>query len=268
MIMVSVYLTLASVNHSQAQDHIFPFVGEISSSEVNIRSGPSLNFETLSRLALNDEVVVVDRNFSWYKINMPRSAKCFIHSKFVQRGENSEGRITASRVNIRSGPGLIHTILGQGQKGVEIVIVDEHGEWLRIEPIEGIYGWVSEDLIKFKTADVSSHKNAIRAARIERERQKLERARQIAEVERQKQLEMLNFVKTQGRLEPVLRQEFSGAAYKLVIDNRTRYYLDGVDYILDDLLYYDVVVEGKKNPQDAQVRSHPLVKIHRLELLK
>jgi SH3-like domain-containing protein len=258
---------LLLTNTVYGQQRSFPYVAKPTVSEVNVRSGPSVNFETLTRLSSGQSVVVLDHSYSWYKIRLPLDAKSFISSEFVSMIDDGEGEVTGSRVNVRSGPGLIHTILGQAKKGDRVYVVDEHEEWLRIEPLDGTFGWVAEDLIKFSSSDVAAFDRRIRDMRLERKRKKLEEARKIAEQERLKQLELMNLVETEGYIEPVLDPERSDLAYKLVVDGRTKYYLDGVEYILDDLLFYKVRVEGEKMDQGDQVMLYPLVKISKIELI-
>jgi len=131
-----------------AQEHLPPFLAESTGDHVNVRAGQSANFEKLCQLSKGEEVVIFGKEYSWYKIQLPLSAKSFVSKDYVQFLGLNAGGITATDVNIRAGAGIHHTILGRLAKGDQIYIREEFDEWYRIEPVAKSYGWVSQKLLK------------------------------------------------------------------------------------------------------------------------
>ena len=139
---------------ADGKQEFFPFLGEVTTDRVNVRAGQSVNFETLYQLNKGDQVVVVARAFGWYKIRLPTMAKSYVSEKYVQFLNNKSARITADEVNIRGGAGINHTVLGQLPPGTEVRILEKLEGWYRIEPVEGIYGWVTDEFVKFASQSI------------------------------------------------------------------------------------------------------------------
>lgn len=138
-----------------ADEEFTPFVAESTGGQVNVRAGQSSNFEQLCQLDKGEEVVVIDKEFSWFKIQLPLSAKSYVSKDYVKYLGQNAGGVTANQVNIRAGPGIHNTVIGQLSKGEQIYILEEFEQWHRIEPIAECYGWVSEKYLKFKSKDTS-----------------------------------------------------------------------------------------------------------------
>ena len=59
-----------------------------------------------------------------------------------------KGTVTASSLNIRSGPGLEHSVKGYLYKGDTVVILEKSNGWLKIQQSNKTTGWVSEKYIE------------------------------------------------------------------------------------------------------------------------
>lgn len=55
-------------------------------------------------------------------------------------------KITAARVNVRSGPGTEHDIVTSLSDGEKYEVLDQKGEWVQIIYLIGVKGWVHADL--------------------------------------------------------------------------------------------------------------------------
>lgn len=133
----------------------FPFVGAITTNNVNIRAGQSRNFEALGQLNRNDQVIVVEKSYGWYKIKLPSFSKSYIIAKYVQL-QGKIGIVTADEVNVRSKADVEATSLCQIAKGRQVEIVEKLEGWYKIIPPEGCFGWISEQFISFKSSDLTS----------------------------------------------------------------------------------------------------------------
>jgi len=95
--------TFCLCQRAYGQQELFPFVAEVTSKTVNIRAGQSKNFETLDKLKKGDLVIVLEHEFSWYKVKLHKTAKSYISNQFIQEVGEDKGIVIGNRVNIRGG---------------------------------------------------------------------------------------------------------------------------------------------------------------------
>ncbi|VAX37806.1 hypothetical protein MNBD_UNCLBAC01-1508 [hydrothermal vent metagenome] len=250
-----------------AQQERFPFVAEAITDRVHVRAGQSENFESLYRLDRGTKIVVLDKQYSWYKVKLSVAAKSFISSKYVQSGDGQLGTISGTRVNVRAGKGINHSILGQLTKGDRVTILEEFDGWVRIAPIRESYGWVKENFIVFKSKDVALYKPIVLKVKKPVVPVKVEIApavepqeifldvKEIVEVKDEKVQKVEEkqeyFVAVMGYL-----KKTGAKKYTLLINNRLKYYVDGNAEILDQFLDYQVTVEGSVQDK-AQLSDVP-----------
>ncbi|MBZ0166892.1 MAG: SH3 domain-containing protein, partial [Candidatus Omnitrophica bacterium] len=154
---LSIALTVALVSLPTqifAQQDVYPFLGKINVKSVHLRAGQSKNFESLGQVREGDAVVVIEKDYSWYKVRLPKDAKSYITNDYVTMISSRVGEVTADRVNVRAGAGINHTVLGQVNEGDRVLITESKEEWLRIHPVPSTYGWIKEDFVDFVSADV------------------------------------------------------------------------------------------------------------------
>ena len=113
---------ILSATVCSAEEH-FPFVGEVSAKEVNIRAGQSTNFEIIYRLKKGDQILVLGKEFSWYKVQPPPGSVAFIHSKYLQLQGKDSGVVTADKVNLRAATNFNASVLAQVGKDTILTIV-------------------------------------------------------------------------------------------------------------------------------------------------
>ncbi len=83
------------------------FVGQISASHVNIRSGPGLSYYAIGQLARGDLIKVTGERNGWYRFAAPAGARCYIARQFVKLGaDGTTGTVTGSFVNVRAASAL------------------------------------------------------------------------------------------------------------------------------------------------------------------
>lgn len=145
-LLILIVFLLVCVDGYAKNQYSFPFVAEVMSDSLNVRSGQSENFEKIFRLEQGDHVVVLADSFSWYKIELPEGSSGFVSRKFI---DQNTGRVTGNRVNVRSRNGGQATILCQVNKGDDIEILELIDDWYRIKPLENCYGWVRQKYLKF-----------------------------------------------------------------------------------------------------------------------
>src|SRR3989338_30320 len=150
-------LTIVSFPVFAAQES-FPFLAEAINERVNVRAGQSQNFEKLCQLEKGEEVIVVGKDFSWYKVQLPSRTHVYVSDKYVRLAGSMEGEITGDRVNVRSSAKAESTILGQIEKGARIRVIEKLQGWYKIAPPAQVFGWVAEGLVTFKSRDITAYR--------------------------------------------------------------------------------------------------------------
>jgi len=262
-----------------------PFVAEVTAENVNVRAGQSINFERLCQLDQGDEVVVVGKQFSWYKIQLPATAKSYVSKEYVQYLGQNAGGITADTVNIRAGAGIHHTVVGYFSRGEQVYILEDLEEWYRIEPVPESYGWIAEEYLAFKSKDTSTFllKRAPTPMIDE------EVAEDVAEVEVATDeevqdiraelpflvLEKLDKLKpkhqgiisVQGTVKSHEDIGSHGIFFAIVTDGKPVCYVQGVNHLLGRFIGQEVSVEGVVNDELYDRYSAPVVTVIKVRLI-
>ncbi len=264
LIFFVVFLTTPFITYAAEQ---FPFVGEIKGHDVNVRSGQSVNFDRLTQLNKGDTVVVIGRNYSWYKIRLPQKAACYINKRYVEREENNLGVVTGGRVNLRARPSLTSTVIGKLKKGTLIRILKEVGDWYRIEPMKGIYGWVKVDFVKFHSFDVPPPHVIKRPTRNIYKKKEVSTGNSSAGKKGPPKRKN-NFIIVSGKLEDLGRVvRDRNIRYKLVRDGKTAYYLIGQSQMFDPFINLRVLLQGEVKPDPNHLYPVPVIVVSKINLV-
>lgn len=158
-----------------AQPVDFPFVGEVTSDDVNVRAGQSTNFEKVARLNKDDLVFVVEESYGWYKIELPPGADSYISDKYLKPINEIDAEVTGKTVNIRSGADVNRTVLGKVTSGDKVQVLKKVEGWYKIRPVANSYGWMSKEFVKFKTKDTTNYRSLRAISQIVQEEKPSER---------------------------------------------------------------------------------------------
>ncbi len=82
------------------------------------------------------------------------SVACFTMG-FAHALEGNIGTVTASSLNLRSGPGLSSAIIGSAARGEKLSILDKSGNWYKISNDSGEVAWAYQQYITFSDGNVS-----------------------------------------------------------------------------------------------------------------
>ncbi|MCH8965743.1 MAG: SH3 domain-containing protein [Planctomycetes bacterium] len=126
-------------------------IGEVTGTEVNVRSGPSGNYYVVTRLSAGHRVVIVDRRPSWVAIAPPKGAYSLIAREYIDPDGENKGVVNGDRVWVRAGSDLSEQIYAkqvQLNEGRSVTIVGETETHYRIIPPKGAKLWISEDYVR------------------------------------------------------------------------------------------------------------------------
>ena len=165
LLLILIFSTINAYADNTGNENLYPYVGIVTGNRVNVRSGPSINYEVLGKADKEDRVVVRDAKKEWLCIEPPDNIILWVHGSYVQ-----EGRITAYSVNVRSAPNTNSFIVGQLEKDNPVKIVSIDDEWVSILPPENTYAWISSEFVDYEMSLEEYDKN--KSMEIEKNREK------------------------------------------------------------------------------------------------
>ncbi len=231
------------------EDIEFPFNGIISANNVNIRVGASPNFEILCQLNKMDKVVVQGITYQWYKVKLPKQARCFISKDYVY-----QGIVYADNVNIRAGRGTNYNVLGQLNSGDLVTILEEYESWLRIEPPEDFIGWVHSDFVEYYSSGELTQE--------ERMEEAVEEAEEIEEAKEEVEPPPI----ASGIIEDLGVIINRPGKQKLIGNDGRIFYLKSESVDLAKYVYYRVRVWGSM--WELPELKYPLIVVEKIELIE
>lgn len=111
----------------------------------NVREGPSTKTSILRRAYEDDPLQVLTRKGAWLKVRDFEGYVGWVHASLTEPGPAVI--VTASRANIRSGPGTSHPVISTAEYGLAFPVVRDAGRWVEVELGDGSRGWVHESLV-------------------------------------------------------------------------------------------------------------------------
>ncbi len=132
----------------------------VTASALNIRSGPGTGYRVLGSLRSGTQVTIIGRSDPWRRISFDGGRIAWAHGAYLREGARSGGTsnqavVTASALNVRSGPGTGNTVLGQLASGALVSILGQSGSWRQIRFGNGT-GWVSGDYLRPSTGGTNT----------------------------------------------------------------------------------------------------------------
>jgi len=151
------------------------------STSLNVRSGPGTNYKRIGSLKKGARVEILDRSGAWYKIKTG-SLQGYVHGDYIvlenkgqtpppSPGNNSGsgktdpapppsddkryGVVTASALNVRSGPSTKNHKVGMVVKGTRLTILGTQGSWYKIS-YNGKTAYVHSDYVKLESTSTPS----------------------------------------------------------------------------------------------------------------
>lgn len=258
-----------SASAQSSTEETFPFVASVKVKTANIRAGQAKGFESVAQVEQGQKLVVISRSFSWYEVRLPESVACYIHSDFVKYLRGDVGEISGKNVNVRAQPKTASAVLGQLSAPANVKILGREAEgWYRIEPVSGISGWISVDLLEFHSLNVPPEKvveaptsNIYEAKRQQEAQAVEERQEKLQEFEQKKQ-EALIVKGTIRALDPVLNDN---VRHRLEADGGQVFYLQGYRSVLDGFLNLRVQIQGI--PESETKADQPILLVTQVQLI-
>lgn len=125
----------------------------VTEHKINVRGQPSFIGEVVTQLEKGDKVTVLEKipvenpkpgdPASWTKIKLPENTPVWVFARFIK-----DGKVTASRLNLRAGPGDNYSVLGRLDNGEQVKTIRTVEDWMEIEAPDVAYAFIDSSLIK------------------------------------------------------------------------------------------------------------------------
>lgn len=119
-------------------------------SRVIVRGQPTRNSEIITRLTNGEPVTVIeevapvksrpDEPSAWAKIALPAKAQVWVSASYIDAAAKT---VSATKLNLRAGPGENHSIIGTLVKGDAVQVIETKDKWMRIEPPAGTHAFIA-----------------------------------------------------------------------------------------------------------------------------
>ncbi|MGN6386563.1 MAG: SH3 domain-containing protein [Verrucomicrobiota bacterium] len=126
--------------------------GVVTESKINVRGKPSLIGEVVTQLEKGDKVTILEEiptpdakpgePTNWFRIKLPENTPVWVFSPFVKDGE-----VSASRLNLRAGPGENYSVLGRIERDTKVKTIRTQDQWMEIEAPDHAYAFIDASLL-------------------------------------------------------------------------------------------------------------------------
>ncbi len=136
--------------------------GKVTADVLNVRSGPSTSHSKITKVYRGENVYVLESSNSWHKIKTQSGHIGWSSGEFISLSgqSNSEagevdsgnvndsltgktGTVTASALNVRSGPSTSNSVIRTIYRGNTVQIITSSNGWHKIKLSNGQVGWTS-----------------------------------------------------------------------------------------------------------------------------
>lgn len=165
------FLKISSATNSGGASQIQAY-GNVSVSNLNIRSTPSTSGNVIGKLQKGDKVSIYKLDTNWLEISY-QNQTAYVSREFVVIQPNSStsptgsssssraetGTITATTLNVRKTSSLNGEIIGKVSKGETYAILAEENNWVQIKLTSGKTGWIASwFMARNETTEPSNNK--------------------------------------------------------------------------------------------------------------
>lgn len=111
---------------------------------INLRARPALTAEVVGQAAVNQELAAKSLDMEWVEVVAPTNIDFWVLGDYLKEGVV----ICSQMVNVRAGPGINFSSVGQLNNETKVDVRGSHGDWIKIAPPENCSLWVSRSLVE------------------------------------------------------------------------------------------------------------------------
>ncbi|MDE3839727.1 N-acetylmuramoyl-L-alanine amidase [Bacillus methanolicus] len=132
--------------------------GMVTTDGLRVRKGPGTDFKVIGSLNKGQVITILETNENWAKIQTSFGvgwvAKEYVSFQTTNLAitdkppvsKKNNGKITINSLNVRSSPSLHGSIIGKLQRGEEVTVLSQRGDWTEIS-FSGKSAWISSEYV-------------------------------------------------------------------------------------------------------------------------
>lgn len=131
-----------------------PQIATVTHDHVNVRGKPSLVGEVITQLKRGEKVTILEEievekpqpgePKVWARIQLPANTPVWVSADFI---DPTSRTVTASRLNLRGGPGENYSIVGRIERGDPVKTIRTLERWMEIEAPEVAYAYTAAEFL-------------------------------------------------------------------------------------------------------------------------
>jgi uncharacterized protein YgiM (DUF1202 family) len=147
----------------------FPFEGEVTCENLNVRLAPRIDAATgvVAVLKQGEKVVAVGTSGEFLVVRAPRGATAWIYGRHVKREADGSGTVLVNDAPLRMDSRAGAEKIGSLKEGERVAVVKEHLGWYQISAPAGVKYFVAKKYVRFLNAVEGEIVEAARPAPIE-----------------------------------------------------------------------------------------------------
>ena len=124
---------------------------------LNVRKGPGLDYPVITQVKKGETYSILEEKNGWSKIKVGQSngwvADWLVEKMQIPSNKTQQtARSTVKNLNVRSGPSTTFPVIDKVQDDKNYLIVDQEGDWLKIQLKPNKVGWIAKWLTKTSTS--------------------------------------------------------------------------------------------------------------------
>lgn len=143
-LLLALFLIFSFPSQSLAQIH------SVKSDKLHLRSGPSENHSIKCVYSKGFPVKVLQQQGDWVQVTDFENETGWVSKQLLSQTPHvivSANKGVNKKINIRSGPGVKHPVIGQAYYGVVFSSLGKKGDWRKVRHRSGVSGWIQQNLL-------------------------------------------------------------------------------------------------------------------------
>lgn len=124
--------------------------GIVNEGNINVRTDSTVQSYKLGYLKKGEEVQIIERNFEWYKIILPKRFSCYAYAEYLSELDRHHVTVTTAVLRLRNKPSLDAYIIGKVKRGDTLEVVKKNKEWVKVKGFPYTHGWVHKKFVAFQ----------------------------------------------------------------------------------------------------------------------
>ena len=121
-----------------------PVKVRVLKDNTNLRAKPALNVEVVGQVSANQELTIKSMDLEWVEVVTPTNIDFWMLGDYLKDGVV----VCRQTVNVRAGPGINFSIVGQLTNGAKVEVRGNLADWIKLAPPGGCSLWVSRPLVE------------------------------------------------------------------------------------------------------------------------